>query len=592
MAEQIGNDNDGVLLLELGISSDQSEFDKARKSLEDLRNSMQDIDIDFSLGPTLDSLRTALNLVKSIASIWNSLQSKALDISYSTQDNVLYNISEATRRNIEYSTSHSEIAKRVGVTSDTMLADLKAISLKQGETKRLGKLNDEDWIAVTQLAQLMGDERFQGNRLQSMLLDESPSNVYLAFGDLLSNAYRRLETLPDNSKTRADLLTYIQNFLATPYMNYDVGRLLSILTKKENPTYGKSGNPLYTYIGGGLEEFLPYMEAFNSLTAGNIDLSEDMGALDTEVEKATDKLWSWLYKWGATTVVKPFKQNVSDIAQILSGNRKYNAKKLEFSENSWMDNGIRGWSKMKAILGEDEKYRYADLAGHFGLSAGWVERDKTLGYRLAGYGKDIGTNRISDPIAAELGFYELMRLSQASYETDARSAITYAIGKLQNQSAFSYTHKKGTKTIKGTFDTYEDSMTAIQNAMLNPVSPYYIGTEGGFLDIYTMLYKTGSLGDTRAENAKAYLELMANVFKNTEIDKISNFTGLEMLGQDITGAKVVEYGGKGTGDWRLEIVVTDTVTGKQSSPQYLKVQELIDKTAKINYSEEEVKSIY
>ena len=96
----ISNNDDGTLLLELGVDVDENSFDRAKKSLEDLREGMEDLSMDLDLGNFLSGLRTAASVLKGIVDMWNALENKALEVSFSTNDYLPYNITPGQRQNI------------------------------------------------------------------------------------------------------------------------------------------------------------------------------------------------------------------------------------------------------------------------------------------------------------------------------------------------------------------------------------------------------------------------------------------------------------------------------------------------------------
>lgn len=542
MSEQIGNDNDGILLLELGIDTDQTEFDKARKSLEDLRNSMQDLSLNVDLGTLLDGLRKAANLLKGLINGWNSLEDKAITVAYTVNNNVPYNISEATRRNIEYGVSSSTVAQKSGLESSDILGSLSSIQELKSQTENLGvDPKDTDWIAVNMLGRIMGDPKFQGDNLKNTLLNSTQEETYLALTNLLANAYRQLEAYPDNSPQRDVMLEAITNVIKTPYISPDEANYIALMTKKENPTYGASGNPMRQFVSGGLEDTSSPMENLTALTNENIDIANDLGTLASRRQKAKDWLTSSTYNFLGQAIVKPFvAEPITTIADWLNPEKM---SKLYPLENY---SGIFGayehyrdvsWSTAKSMIGMDYEEQYANLAAKFGLTAGWVEQEGAIEDKKLAMISRIANSK-GDAIANELGYYELMRMLQPTYRQDARALTTGTLGMLQSLPEF-----------KG------KSAEDVQKAMLDPNSAYYIG-EGAFSDIYTMLYRTGAYNKDADKNAKEYLQTMASVFNNVKMSELSQFfPGLEDSGTDITKAKVKDVQSGWGKDWRLILTI-------------------------------------
>lgn len=541
MAEQ-SNDDDGVLLLELGVETDQSEFDKAKLALEDLRNEMDDISLGVDLSGLLSGLRNAASLLKGLIDGWNSLEDKALDIAYTVNNNVPYNISEATRRNIEYGVSSSTVAQKAGLESSDILSSMNSIQNAKAKTKNLGyDPNEPDWVSLTMLGHMMNDPRFIGDNLKNLLLYSTEEDTYLAITELLANAYRQLETYPDKSAQRDILLQAINNVIGTPYISPDEANYIALMTKKENPTFGKAGNPMRQFVSGGLEDTSAPMENLTALTNENIDIANDLGTLASRRQKAKDWLTSSTYNFLGQAIVKPFvAEPITTIADWLNPEKM---SKLYPLENY---SGIFGayehyrdvsWSTAKSMIGMDYEEQYANLAAKFGLTAGWVEQEGAIEDKKLAMISRIANSK-GDAIANELGYYELMRMLQPTYRQDTRALTTGTLGMLQSLPEF-----------KG------KSAEDVQKAMLDPNSAYYIG-EGAFSDIYTMLYRTGAYNKDADKNAKEYLQTMAKVFENVNISEISRFfPNIEDSGTDIVKAKVKDVQSGFGKDWRLIITV-------------------------------------
>ena len=542
MAEQIGNDNDGILLLELGVETDQSAFNQARQALEDLRNEMDDISLGVDLSGLLSGLRNAASLLKGLIDGWNSLEDKAIDIAYTVNNNVPYNISEATRRNIEYGVSSSTVAQKAGLDSSDILSSMNSIQNAKAKTKNLGyDPNEPDWVSLTMLGHIMDDPRFMGDNLKNMLLFSTEEDTYLAITELLANAYRKLETYPDNSAQRDIVLQAINNVIGTPYISPDEANYIALMTKKENPTFGKAGNPMRQIVSGGLSDGGQPMENLTALTNENIDLANDMDILKARRQKATDWIESSVYNVLGKSIVKPFIQDpITQVLDWLSPETMSKNYLLETYNSAsdypkaWLD---QLYAVSKGAVGYDYEAHYAEIASKFGLTAGWEQLEGSIEDKKLAMISRIAQNK-DNPIASELGYYELMRMLQASYNTDARTLTTFAMEKLWKLPEF-----KGKNEAE------------MQEMMLDPTSKYYMG-EGAFSDVYTMLYRVGAFGKNDNANTKEYLQTMAKVFENVNISEIARFfPNIEDSGTDIVKAKVKDVQSGFGKDWRLIITV-------------------------------------
>lgn len=548
MADAIGNDNDGLLLLELGIESDENEFDKARKQLDDLKGSLDNLDMNLDLGSLLSTLRTAGSLLKGIVDTWNSLENKALEVSFSTNDYLPYNLTPGLRQNIENRLAESKVAEHFGVTSDNVLNSLDSIINTQAKVMKQGKLNDTDATSLQQLGDLLNLPALQGGNLAGFFTDNTTSYVYETITGALADAYRLAYSKPEGSKERENILQYIKNVEDTPFVSPEVSHYISFMTEPNSPDYAKSGNPVYRFFSSGIEDESSYMDRLTKASAQAASNSEDFSVIKAEAKENFNHLITTLFNSVARQIVIPRAQDLEGVAEILSGKRMIangllGNYELEAFEHGKLTQGVRGKTQSAQTLTFVPISDLGSLTKHFGLSSNWVENTD-----LAKRANTILSNlKEGDALSTELTFYELMRLS-SNYETTAKDATAYAI---ENVAKY---HQKDAefKGVKNTTQLY----SKIAQEMADPKSKYYIGAEGGVASLYAMMYETGSFSDKDSKNTQRFLDTMGEVFLNTKMKEIGRYLGVEGT-TDITKAEVVNEGTKKEPEFKLKVTIED-----------------------------------
>ena len=582
MASKTNNNDDGLLLLELGIDIEQNDFDRARQQLKLLQGSLTDLTSNIGLGSLLDGLRTAASLLRGLIQSWNSLEDKAINVVYNTQDYLPYNLTPGERQNISNRISSSKLADQFGITPDTILNDLSNIISEQRKTTQAGKVNDENWTAVYQLSNYMGDSRFMASNLSDMLTFNPATVVYSGLTDMLANAYRKAYSLPENSSQREQILQLIKGVEESPYISPNVGHFESLMTEPNVPIYGQMGDPMSRLLSAGIEDEGAYMERLQKKSGTATSVSSDLDYLRSENSEAWDQLALSLYNFFGKNVAIPLNKlnkEVTDLftgksmssiwSQGLNGRLLLGATGLEFlgagEDINWsaivsaqkrkaldrtsnLDVGVLGGADLSAL-----QYR-------FGVSSNWVEGVTPVDEKVA---QILSHSSKNSAITNELAYYELARLGQSTYGTDVSLLLDYAVGQIANQEEFKFGRKHQYKTP-------QEARAAIINELMNPFSKYYIGAEGGFASVYSMLYATGSFASNSKDNEKEFLQTMAKVFENTKMSELRNFYGdtVVPLDQDITSANVKNTGSMFSPDWRLELTIKDEKTGETRKEIY------------------------
>lgn len=545
MADQVGNDGDGLLLLELGIDTDESEFEKAKLLLEDLRGGMDDLSMGVDLGGLISGLRTAATVLKGIVDVWNSLENKALDVSFTTNDYIAYNLSPGQRQNISNRLNNSKVAANFGLTDTNVLDNLDAIIKTQAEVMKHGKLNDTDATSLQQLGMLLGNPALQGSNLAGLFTDNSATSIYETLTSALADAYRLAYSKSENSKERENILQYIKNVEKTPFISPEASHYIGFMTEPNSPDYARSGNPMYRFFNSSTEDEGPYMKILNAQGVRASSNAEDLGVIKAEVDEFFDTGKVIFHNALSESVVLPFMTGVRAITDTLSGKKMKAKPPLEaYSKGAFTQAIVSTFDMTNSTLNAIDKQTVGGLASHFGLSSNWVD-NQDMGERVKAI---LSGMDAKDPLSTELTFYELMRLGSANYGYTAKDATAYAISQIG--AKYGKTEFKGKKTQK-------DLNTAVAQSMMDPNSRFYVGS-GGFLDIYEMLYRNEVLSE------KEFLDTMGEVFKNTKMKELGEYYGYKGA-TDITDAKIVK---SKDGTFKLEVTIKDTKTGEVMKDTY------------------------
>lgn len=550
----ISNNDDGTLLLELGIEPNEDEFRKATLLLEDLRGHLDDFSLNIDLGSLLSGLRTASTVLKGIVDMWNALENKALDVSFSTSDYLPYNISPGQRQNIKNRLDESKVAAHFGVTSDNVLKTLDSIISTQGSVMNMGKLNDTDAIALQELGNLLGNVQLQGSNLSGLFTDNTTSYVYETITGALADAYRLAYSKPEGSSERQRILQYIKKVEETPFVSPEVSHYISFMTEPNSPDYAHSGNPIYRFFNSGVEDEGVYIQKLNKEGVRAAANSEDLATTMSEIKESVNREFVVLFNMLAEGITLPITTTVQSITDVMSKKKMNAAPAIEAFNLGGLEKFTRSFQGTNNLsLSSLDKSTIGALASHYGLSSNWVE-NQDMGARVTSI---LSTMDSKDPLSTELAFYELMRLSSSNYEDAAKDLTAYAMEGISRKYGKSQFYKKK--------QTSKEYWNAIANSMIDPNSQFYIGN-GGFLDVYSMMYKNEILTE------KEFLDTMGEAFKNTKMKEMGKFLGYQ--GEtDITDAKVVKD--KTTNTFKLEVTIKDAKTGEERKGTYTSDQ-LID----------------
>ena len=604
------NNDDDLLLLTMRVDTDEDSLSELNRKMLALRETMQDTakTIDFSAWDT--PLNAAVQALRAAVSAWNSLENKTIGVA--TDRNYLpYGISAGEAESINTKIAANKIAQQTGLSGGGVLSSLIRISEEQYNVKGLGHdPNQDDWVALYTLGRALGDDRFTGDNLSQLLTDATSVDVLTAISDLLAKANRKAYSMPEGSEQRQSWIKMINRAQASPYVPDNLETYLALMTKPENQTWGKRGDPFKQLISGTPEDIGNYNKSLEKESAKALSVHSALSSLKTEREEFWNRVGTSAYNIVGESVVLPLSNSVTAIAKALSGKamskmpfegyslldyiqvvNPYSKAKMEkgkFSSSVLLDETgtvFKGDLKARAAkakqyatgtdiapLGElgDLKARAAqdkqqakgtgtDIAplGELGDLKARAAQDKQ---QAKGTGTDralLGAPGIANALLGELGLYELAKMSQADFNVQSVTAMLYARDALVRNVTSKMTYSEGKK--KGKRLSAKDAYAAAEEMLTSEDSPYAQAYKaGGFTGLYSELYKNQAL------TAKDYLALMERVINETKHNEINKFYGDVDKNSEVK-ADVRKVDGQNV--LRVVLTVKDESTGKTLSQQ-------------------------
>lgn len=199
-------EDNGLLLLTLGIQDDEDSFRKAKNEVEGLKDTLSNLDIGIGGLEDLNKLVQGLRTVKNIL---DTITADALPTAVRNATAYTYGLSMGENQSLEFM-GRGDVAGVYGINADQVRASLNAISKEYAGVTKLGQLNETEWTTVSMLAESVGVSGWQKNNLVSKFAGgEKPLAVYRSFFDeLLGAAYDKLSTMPEGT-AKTDLLALI-----------------------------------------------------------------------------------------------------------------------------------------------------------------------------------------------------------------------------------------------------------------------------------------------------------------------------------------------------------------------------------------------
>ncbi len=485
----IGNDNDDLLLLTLGINTDEDDFSKARNQIKLLQDSMKDTENSFNLGNFVSGLNKAVQALKVAVNAWNALEDHAISVA-ANRNYMPFGVSAGEMESIMTKIGASKTAQSVGLTPSAVRGSLTAIENEQYKVKLQGQNpTEQTWIAITQLAQQLGDKRFQGSNLANTLLDYTTKDVYVALTDMLANASRWVYSAPEGPE-RQRRLTYWKNAQSSPYFSDGEANYIALQTKKENPTWGKAGNPMLPLISGTPEDLGAYNTKVENASGKTLNVADAINYLKTEIDEVKNLASTTVYSTIGGSVVVPILRNVNRFTDALSGKGMKEQQRFEgYSSFEYaLPFGKAAQSEAQSFRKKYASALWLDSTGTYYVGD-WAER--------AGNAKNYYTNT-NNAILGELGLYELAKMSSINYSDQAFNALQWAKTNLQ--------------------DNLKMSAKDAEALLSDPNSVYARAFQSsGFTGLASALYKNKALTE------KQYMQFMADIVNETKHKEISKY---------------------------------------------------------------------
>lgn len=540
------NNDDDLLLLTMRVDTDENSLSELNKRMLALRETMQDTAETIDLSNWSTSLGTAVQALRAAVNAWNSLENKTIGVA--TARNYLpYGISAGEAESINTKIAANKIAQQTGLSSGDVLSSLIRISEEQYNVKGLGHdPNQDNWVALHKLGRALGDDRFTGDDLSHLLTDSTSVEVLTAISDLLAKANRKAYSLPEGSEQRQSWIKMINRVQDSPYVPDNLETYLALMTKPENQTWGKSGDPFKQLISGTPEDIGNYNESLEEASAKSLSVHSALSYLKTEREEFWNRAGTSVYNIVGEGIILPLSNTVTTIAKAISGKAMSN---MPFEGYSMLDYIQLSNPYSKAKM-EKDKFSSPALLDETGTV---FKGDlKARAAQAKSYATDT-----DNALLGELGLYELAKMAQADFNVQSVTAMMYARDALVRNVTSNMTYSEGKK--KGKRLSGKDAYAAAEELLTSEDSSYAQAYQaGGFTGLYSELYKNQAL------TAKEYLALMERVINDTKHKEINKFYGDVDKNSEVK-ADVREVDGQKV--LHLVLTVKDESTGKTSKQE-------------------------
>ena len=522
----INNDNDDLLLLTLGIETKDDDFSRAKNQIKQLQDSMKDTENTFNLGSFVSGLNKAVQALKVAVNLWNGLENKA--ISVGTNTNYLpFGTSAGEIETIRTKIDSSKVAQANKLSSGGVLSALANIASEQANVRFQGAdPNAKAWISLTELANELGDKRFQGSNLSNMLTKSTSIDVLMAISDLMSNASRWAYSVPEGAERQRRLQLWSQ-VKSSPYFNEGMADYIANMTKPENQTWGKSGNVMAPFLSGTPEDIGTYSDVREKSSSKSLNISDALSYLKTEREELLNTVATGLYNSLAQMYVLPASRTATTLGKAISGVfTKKSMSDMPFFEGMPLSDKINAYNLFAdspAKINSYERGMFASLAG-LNETGDFYKGD--LEYRASkALSYYTGTD---NALIGELGLYELAKMTQANYTEQSMTAMKWARNRLSLNAVDANGKKlRGKKAVD-----YADAQ--IENGGYAEAF-----ASGGFTGLMSLLYSN------KAITEKEYLDFMAKVINDTKHKEISKYYSDVKTEDEVTAkTKTTKEGGE------------------------------------------------
>jgi hypothetical protein len=405
-------EDNGLLLLTLGIQDDEDSFRKAKNEIEGFKDTLSNLDIGIGGLEDLNKLVQGLRTVKNIL---DTITADALPTAVRNATAFTYGLSMGENQSLEFM-GRGDVASVYGINADQVRASLNAISKEYAGVTKLGQLNETEWTTVSMLADEVGVSGWQKNNLVNKFAGgEKPLEVYRSFfDDLIGSAYDKLTTMPEG-KAKNDLLALINKTIdVVPWASQNMALYeAGLRTVTKTP-----------------------VELFTSTAVGNTDLTTGAGTTkglsswEEELRLSSDQKKAEIERRWKENFVLPvgvgydiIKENVLGLIEYASrtlDSDTYNALPGYHYNSSLAASWSAGWASFGELLKGDK-----DVLSILGYKGNMRTRDfrplqeNLLTLAEVAYSAE---NEV-DPVARELTLFDAAYFSNKDFETNTKDML-------------------------------------------------------------------------------------------------------------------------------------------------------------------------
>lgn len=545
MSDAIGSNSDDLLLLTMRLATDDDSFDKARTKIKQLQNDLKDVSSGFDTSKFINGLNAAVQALRLAVNTWNALENKTIKTATS-RDYIQYDLTPGQRQNL-LRIDNNKVAKEYNMTSGTVLNSLLSIGEQQAAIRFQGQNpDDKTWSSIYQLANAVGDPRFQRSSLSNMLTVNPSLTVFEGLTDMLYKAYKNMYATPEHSAERQKWQQLIDNVKKSPYIDDAIANYIAFMANKVDY------NPMYPMIQGDARDAGTYGAKLDSKLKKSVNIHEGLSRVKSEFKETGEQFTVGLYNFLGTGFLNDAEDVLSLVNALVPG-RSISGASTTFEGSNigarWMYNKVY---KEAARTG-----KFSDLAGLTAVGEGSVldqeERAKAF---LGGY-KESVTGENPDAVAGELFLYEAMKLGTSNYANQTIQAFIAAQDKIS---------KKIRKD--GNYKWYDNTPDTLALDVLHSDAFADAFTSGGFGGLWTALYKGGYI------DSKEYLKFMEEALNNAKHNNLNKFYGEGVDKNKEVTAKVKED--KENGEKVLRIVIEEKENGKVTNTTTMTPDNLAD----------------
>lgn len=531
MPDAIGSNSDDLLLLTMRLATDDDSFDKARNKIKLLQNDLKDVSSGFDTSKFINGLNSAVQALRLAVNTWNALENKTIKTATS-RDYIQYDLTPGQRQNL-LRIDNNKVAKEYNMTSGTVLNSLLSIGEQQAAIRFQGQNpDDKTWSSIYQLANAVGDPRFQKSSLSNMLTVNPSLTVFEGLTDMLHKAYKNMYATPEHSAERQKWQQLIDNVKKSPYIDDTIANYIAFMANKVDY------NPMYPMIQGDSRDAGTYGEKLDAKLKRSVNIHEGLSRVKSEFKETGEQFTVGLYNFLGTGFLNDAEDILSLVNALVPG-RSISGASTTFEGSNigtrWMYNKVY---KEAARTG-----KFSTLAGLTAVGEGSVldqeERAKAF---LGGY-KESVTGESPDAVAGELFLYEAMKLGTSNYANQTMQAFIAAQDKIS---------KKIRK--EGDYKWYDNTPDNLALDVLHSDAFADAFTSGGFGGLWTALYKGGYI------DSKDYLKFMEEALNNAKHNNLNKFYGEGVDKNKEVTAKVKED--KENGEKVFRIVIEERKNGE------------------------------